>query len=332
MLVVVAATGKTVFAGVTPAGADEAWALACARARDRNASALRFARYERAMTMDETLAEWRRNGNEKSNMGNYAHLQMELWCNSEPAHWCSELRNGLTFLRDHLAPRGVKVFRTEWEIHADTEAFAGSVDFVGIFPDGSLIIADWKRTVAHDVHSPYRRTMQAPLSHIHDTDVAKFTLQISTYMWMIEKYYGHRVSALALCSIHPEHPFHMFAPYLSKEVEFLMAKRRERVACQTRLEVECANDPTVPRCALTGDIAWDPVRVGGELCNAKDAAWLRPAEESAPDEEARARVAALEASVSMAPAPEELALTAATPWVERVPAEGVREFRGCRDF
>ena len=85
----------------------------------------------RAMTAEEIQEMWRRNGNEKANMGTWAHLCMELVLNSAPVFFCSELRNGLTFLRDHLVPKGVTAFRTEWEVHADAEAFAAKHEQLG---------------------------------------------------------------------------------------------------------------------------------------------------------------------------------------------------------
>lgn len=107
---------------------------------------------------------------------------MELWSNSEPVRRCPELRNGLTFLRDVLAPLGVKAFRTEWEVYTDASiGIAGSIDWVGQFPDGSLCVVDWKRTGPdkHDIHDKWNKNMLPPLSHLDETDVCKFTLQPS---------------------------------------------------------------------------------------------------------------------------------------------------------
>lgn len=322
-------TGKTLWAGPAPATATREWALTRARAKERGAADVDWYTYERAMTAEEIKAEWSRNATEKSNMGTEAHLMMELWSNSEPVRNCPELRNGLTFLWEQLRPHGVKCFRTEWELHCGAEEMAGSADWIGIFPDGSLIIVDWKRTVNHEVHSAWNKKMGAPLSHLDATDVAKFSLQLSTYKFMIEKYYGYTVSCLALCSIHPDHPFHFYAPYMQREVEFLMARRRARVALKARLEVEA---PDAPRCSGTGEIAWKPVRVEGKLYDAQYAAWHHEGAPAEPDIEAAAHIQRLEESVVTMPMPEEAALARCTPWRERVPEEGVTTFKRCDEF
>lgn len=322
-------SGKTLWAGFAPEAATVEWGLERARKRERAVRSVTWYTFERAMTVEEIKTKWSRNATEKANLGTEAHLCMELWANSEPCRWCAELRNGLRFVRDHLLPLGAKAFRTEWEIFAETEGFAGSVDFVAQLPDGSLVIVDWKRTEKHEVHSAFNKTMSAPLSHLDDVDVCKFCLQLSTYQYVLETYYGYTVTALALCSIHPEHPFVFFAPYLEKEVKYLMAKRRERMALKVRLEFE--DVPDAPRCSLTGDIAWDPVRVNGELCDAKAAAWRHPDEEAVPDADAKARVAALEATVTTSgPSAEEVALEGSVPWRQLVAAEGRPAYAPCR--
>lgn len=285
--------------------------------------------YERALEADEIQLEWARNATQAANMGTEAHLNMELWSNSEPARRCPELRQGLQFVRSQLVPLGITCFRTEWELWADDEGFAGSCDWVGQLPSGNLVIVDWKRTTNHEVHSQYNKFLSTPLDHIDDTDVAKFALQLGTYMWTIERYYGHKVEALALCSIHPEHGFFMFVPYLRLEVEYLMAKRRERMAARRRISSLHLDE--APRCALSGGVAWDPVRVGDALCDAKYAAWMRPKEPVVRDEDAKRALARLEHRLRVAPSVEELALASATKWRTRVPQDGIRDYVDCRN-
>lgn len=328
-LLVDADTERTLWVGTAPVGATEEWALdACAK-RDRGVRRVAWYHCERAMTAQEIKRMWQRNGLQAGNMGTECHLLMELWSNSEPVRRCPELRHGLAFLREVLVPLGVKAFRTEWEVHTDASiGIAGSIDWVGQFPDGSLCVVDWKRTgpEKHDVHDRWGKSMLPPLSHLDETDICKFALQLSMYAFILQRFYGHKVRALALCSIHPEHQFHTFVPYLEREVEYLCAKRRERVAAKVRLEHERDD---LPRCAISGQVAWEPVRVNGQLCDAKHAAWRNPDAHAVPDEVARALVAEAEASVCCFPSSEELALAKALPWKQRIPAEGWREFTPC---
>lgn len=326
-----AETGKTLWTGAAPAGATEEWAIGVCAKKDRTVSRVGWYHFERAMTTDEIKRMWSSNGLRAGNMGTECHLLMELWSNSEPARRCPELRNGLTFLRDVLAPLGVRAFRTEWEVFTDASiGVAGSIDWVGQFPDGSLCVVDWKRTGPdkHDIHDKWGKSMGPPLSHLDETDVCKFALQLSMYAYILRRFYGFEVRALALCSIHPDHRFHTFVPYLEKEVAYLCARRRVRVAAKARAERERGG---LPRCEISGQVAWDPVRVGDLLCDAKHAAWRMPDAEAIPDEPARAAIAEAEAELSALanPTAEEVDLTRAVPWKMRIPAEGWTEFTPC---
>ena len=320
---------KTLWTGVAPEGCDVAWALSVCSKRDKAVRQVKWYHYERAMSAEEIKLEWQRNGTRAGNMGTECHLLMELWSNSEPVRRCPEMQNGLTFVRDVLVPLGVKAFRTEWEVYTDEAiGVAGSIDWVGQFPDGSLIIVDWKRTGAdkHDVHDRWGKQMLPPLSHLDETDICKFALQLSMYAYILSEFYGYKIRALALCSIHPDHKFHTFVPYLDKEVKFLCARRRARVAAKLCMERDNAD---LPRCSISGRVAWEPVRVDGILCDAKYAAWRYDDKEATRDDEACACIATAEAAMHFAPSAEELQLTYADPWKMRIPAEGWSAFTPC---
>lgn len=227
-----------------------------------------FFSYDRGMTPNEIKETW--DSPEARNRGTEAHYMMELWMNSEPCRLSQpEVKGGLDFVRKQLLTNNIKAYRTEWEIYGEEENIAGSVDFVGSFPDGSLVIVDWKRSDKLDTHmvDHWNKKLQWPFTHLDDCDGAKYAIQLSSYAWIIEKYYGKTVKALALCSLHPNLPFHTWIPYLRDEVEVLMKKCRERFSCKLALEYL---NTTLPRCPLTGNIAFDAVRLSdGKICSEK---------------------------------------------------------------
>jgi len=279
--------------------------------------------YERAMTDAEVRVKW--SDPEPCNRGTEAHAMMELWCNGEPARVdAGEGAVGLRFIRDQLARRGIRAFRTEWEIFAEEEDVAGSVDFAGVWPDGRIVLVDWKRTPKLEEHlrTHFRKKMESPLGHLEDCDGAKYAMQLSIYCWIIKKYMGVRVHGLALCSLHPDAPFHTWVPYLRLEVDYLTRKRRELVAARLTLE---AGRPDLPRCARTGRIAFDAVRdAGGGLCDEKLA---RIADEAAePCAEARAECARALGDVRARASREEARLAqGAVAWARQMPAAGIQQ-------
>jgi len=221
--------------------------------------------YERGMTADEIKSMW--DSPEARNRGTEAHYMMELWMNSDPCRLEQrEVKMGLQFVESQLVPNNIRAYRTEWEIFGEEENLAGSVDFVGTFPDGSLVIVDWKRSAKLPMHmrDHWNKKLKWPLNHLDDCDGAKYAIQLSSYAWILEKYYGKTVKALALCSLHPDAPFHTWVPYLRDEVEYLMKKCRERFAGKLTLE---ATNTSLQRCALSGKIPYDAVRMeNGDVC------------------------------------------------------------------
>lgn len=294
-LLAVDEAGKTRFAGsratleMRAADGDEAAATAAqmlaACAADGAASPAAgwsLHEYERALTDDEIKHKWA--DVEKCNRGTEAHYMMELWMNSEPCRTLQpEVVVGLEFVRTQLAPHGIRAYRTEWEIYAGEEDVAGSIDFVGLHEEsGEIVIVDWKRTpkLKANLHgfawgNGRRDRLKPPLNHLDDCDGVKYTAQLSAYAWILEKYYGKRVRALALCSLHPDAPFHTWVPYLAVEMEYIMRCRREHVARRVvASHLATSSDSlgaTLPRCAISGRLALDAVRDDtGRLCSEKE--------------------------------------------------------------
>ena len=50
------------------------------------------------------------------------------------------------FYDDVIKAKNIQPFRTEWRIAASDYGVAGSVDFVGKFPDDTYALIDWKRS------------------------------------------------------------------------------------------------------------------------------------------------------------------------------------------
>jgi hypothetical protein len=332
LVMLVSAQGKTTYTGAAGAAPGGRAALRAAA----RASPPRLHRYDRAMTDEEVLTRW--DCPEARNRGTEAHAQMELWLNSEPARIDQpEVAVGLGFVREQLAPLGVRAFRTEWEIYADEEDVAGSLDFIGTRRDGKLVIVDWKRSPKLQEHmrGHFRKYMTWPLDHLDDCDGAAYALQLSAYAWILEKYYGYEIDGLALCSLHPDAPFHTWVPYLRLEMDYLMRQRREQAAARRALDVTAG--PDAPRCALSGRLAHDavtvrcPGRAGcaiGAICSERALAVADEAAEFEVCTEARAECARLLGAVTVQGSTNSRELGAlqrgAVPWSTLMEAAGHR--------
>lgn len=216
--------------------------------------------YERALTDQEIRESWEKNGEDARNRGTEAHLQMELWLNSEPVRLDDgEVVVGLEFVRTCLAPIQAKAYRTEWTIFGEEENVAGCIDAALRMPDGSLFLVDWKRSEKLEAKMyGHKKNMRAPLNNLQDCDGCGYALQLSLYQYIIEKYYGMRVSGRALASIHPEKPFVTAVPHLKAEVEYLMAECRAATVAREKLRSVAEGKDFL--CTLSGDIVMTAVR------------------------------------------------------------------------
>ena len=103
--------------------------------------------------------------------------------------------------------------------------------------------------------------MKEPLSNLDDCSGCSYALQLGCYRYVLEKYYGFRVKGVALVSLHPDSYFFTPVPYLKREVEYIMEKRRLRTT--TRKRLEASEEFKHLRCSLSGHLAENAVRDDG---------------------------------------------------------------------
>ena len=241
-LMVDAETGATV-ASCTDSGAEGPVALEALRATaTRVPDDYSLYNFDRAKKDEEIEKAWEDNAEDARNRGTEAHLQMELWFNSEPVREEEgEVKVGLDFVRRCLLPIGAKAYRTEWTIFAEEENIAGCIDLAVTLPSGDIFLVDWKRSEKLQQKMYGYRPMKAPLTHLEDCSGCAYSLQLSCYQYILEKYYGKRVVGRALASIHPEKPFTTATPYLRDEAEFLMDRCRAVTEARVFLAAEDEN-------------------------------------------------------------------------------------------
>jgi hypothetical protein len=225
--------------------------------------------YDRVMTDEEIYRKWELNGEDARNRGTEAHLQMELWFNSEPVRLDdAEVQVGLNFVRKCLLPIGAKAFRTEWTIFGEEENVAGCIDLAVTLPSGDVFLVDWKRSekLAKKMYG-YSR-MKSPLSHLDDCSGSAYAIQLSSYQYIIEKYYNLKVVGRALASIHPDNPFTTAVPYLKEEVEYIMSRRR--AMAETRKKLSKMEEAKHLLCSKSSMMVMDATEdVHGNLYDAK---------------------------------------------------------------
>lgn len=160
------------------------------------------------MTAEQIKAKWNENGKTASEAGTAMHLAIEQYFN-DAAHLIPPevmaTREWAYFMafwnkyKEELEP-----FRTEWEVYIEEIKLAGSID--GIFrskKDGSILIYDWKRSKEIKMENNFQSGL-GPLAHLPDCNYWHYSLQLNIYRYILENYYGCRVSDMYLVILHPD--------------------------------------------------------------------------------------------------------------------------------
>ncbi len=152
------------------------------------------------MTAEAILAQW----DTARDLGTDLHGRLERHLNKLPVTFASpDATNAKEFAQATrwLATCGMEPFRTEWVIFDEDCDVAGSVDFVGAYPDGTLGIVDWKRCIhggrgfAAHFHGT---TLKPPLEHLQDCKLSHWLAQVNVYRVILERKYGATVRSMQM--------------------------------------------------------------------------------------------------------------------------------------
>jgi ATP-dependent exoDNAse (exonuclease V) beta subunit len=95
-------------------------------------------------------------------------------------------------------------YRSEWEVWSEEYKLAGSIDMVFYRKsDDSYVIYDWKRSKEIKMENSWE-SGHPPLDHLPNANYWHYTLQLNTYRWFLETYYGLKISDMYLIILHPD--------------------------------------------------------------------------------------------------------------------------------
>ena len=197
---------------------------------------------EISLSDDEMFLKWELYKRDAAGRGTYMHWLFEGFLNRAfqppPSIEFAMFEKIVNTITNETA------WRTEWVIYADRERLAGSIDLVTRADDGALILYDWKRSkdLRRKVNNQFGINMLPPCDRLPDCAVWHYNLQLNLYKYMLENYYGERVSEMYIVCAHPDnHPdaFVSRVPVITSEVEQIMAELRIRARENNGME---AND------------------------------------------------------------------------------------------
>ena len=184
------------------------------------------------MTDEEIKGKWDAIGLFARNKGTWMHYNIELLLNNAtPNRKMREMALFESFYNNVIIGEAIQPWRTEWRIVAPDLNIAGSIDFVGKNIDGTYTIIDWKRSkdLANNMNSNFRRSAKKPISHLDDCDGSKYSIQLNMYRYILQRYYGLKVSGMLLASFHENSSEPFYAPVqpLDSEIEDILADMQQ---------------------------------------------------------------------------------------------------------
>jgi len=89
-------------------------------------------------------------------------------------------------------------------VFSETLRLTGSIDMQYRRADGTIVIADWKRSkgVTKTAYGGKRGTF--PMAHLPDSNFFHYALQQNLYRTFLETFYGETVSEMFLVVLHPD--------------------------------------------------------------------------------------------------------------------------------
>jgi ATP-dependent exoDNAse (exonuclease V) beta subunit len=159
-------------------------------------------------TAEEIKKGWNDNGAEASGAGTALHLAIEQFLHGHPemieapvketVEW-KYFENFWEDVKEDLVP-----YRSEWEVWSEEYKLAGSIDMIFYRKsDDSYVIYDWKRSKEIKMENSWENG-HAPLEHLPNANYWHYTLQLNTYRWFLETYYGLKISDMYLIILHPD--------------------------------------------------------------------------------------------------------------------------------
>lgn len=156
---------------------------------------------------EDIQEEWNRSGREASSAGTKMHLAIEKFMNGAEETISSDVKASRewTHFSEFWKDFGneLEPYRTEWEVWVEEIKLAGSIDCVfRKRSDNTFVIYDWKRSKEIKTENEFESGM-GPLEHLPNSNYWHYTIQLNMYRWILEKYYGLKISDMYLIILHP---------------------------------------------------------------------------------------------------------------------------------
>ena len=189
------------------------------------------------LSKEEIFGLWDANGKQASGAGTVMHAAIEYHYNALDVPQASietpEWSMFEDFLEDH---RHLTAWRTEQMVFSESLRMTGSIDMQFRAPDGTIIMADWKRSKKITRKAYGGQKGYFPFDHLPNANYYHYALQLNLYRTFLETWYGEKVSQMFLLVLHPDQEkldgnrYHKIRiPRMDEEAELMLEYRRQKL-------------------------------------------------------------------------------------------------------
>lgn len=191
-------------------------------------------------TIQEVLDEWKEKNEWSCKKGSLTHYFAQLmWkepytgfipigLNKEQYDIIFKLqRQAATFKKDY--EDRLEHIYDEYVIGSEEYDIASAIDHLFINKlTGGLVLVDYKTNSDIHKNEKYAKNMKVPLSHLKDTTLNHYAIQLSIYKYLVEKYTNLKIEEffIVYMSENIENYEIIDVPYLEKEVIKILENRR----------------------------------------------------------------------------------------------------------
>lgn len=195
------------------------------------------------MTAEEILAQWEEISTLASTEGTAMHANLEYYYSERPyVTNTKEFALFKEYEKVHVTGK-LKPYRTEWTIWCELLQLCGSVDILYEYVnevdhgDGKkhLVMRDWKRSKKIEMFNTFQSGSVPCTENMGDCNYCHYTLQLSLYKYILEKYYNVVIDSLDLVVLHPNQ-----AKFICMPVRYDLFKETFEKVIQYRLDTIAA--------------------------------------------------------------------------------------------
>lgn len=188
----------------------------------------------RGVSREQVQAEWAGKGKEATDHGTNIHEALERY----------EKTAKINAQDEHLRPMLMAVnaeYKDYYRVHSEMALYDEEYEIAGTsdhvlettrHKNSIIDIDDYKTNISKGIYytNPYKKYLLRPFNHVMESNYYLYSLQVSSYAFMVEKLTGRKIGRLSIVFISPNNPLaykRIPCAYLKNDVKILFDYHKE---------------------------------------------------------------------------------------------------------